>query len=131
MGGEKRHERGVYIKLAVIDDREIFQDKWILDSGLSRHLVNDERILENSRTCNSECTLPDGQSLHVTMVRSVLLHVTVAGNLTVRLTDVHLAPRITRNFILCGELEQRGVKLGYVDGVRSLVYPRLVRWGSM
>nr|CCA20140.1 AlNc14C87G5538 [Albugo laibachii Nc14] len=62
------------------------------------HLVNDERLLENSRDCISECTLPDGNFLRVTTVGSVLRDVIVAGKpRTVRSVDVYLAPFITRN----------------------------------
>ena len=51
---------GAHMTLAAVDDREIVQDQWILDSGLSLHLVNDTRLLESSRDRDSECTLPDG-----------------------------------------------------------------------
>ena len=82
--------------LAVVDDRNIVQDQRILDSGSSRHHLNDERLLENPRDCDSECTLPDGNSLRVTKVGSVLLNVIVRSKpRTARLTDVHLAPLIT------------------------------------
>ena len=40
--------------LAVVDDLTNAQNQWILDSGYSRHLVSDERMLEKSSACESE-----------------------------------------------------------------------------
>lgn len=62
--------------LSVVNYKEIIQDRWILDSRSGRHLACDERMLEKSRDCDNECLLPDGQSLRVMKVRSVLLQVT-------------------------------------------------------
>lgn len=38
------------------------QDKWISDSGSSRHLVNDESLLEDARDCSHECNMVDGET---------------------------------------------------------------------
>nr|CCA16585.1 AlNc14C23G2345 [Albugo laibachii Nc14] len=58
-------------------------------------------------------------------VAPVLLNVIVDSKpRTVRLTDVHLTPFITRNIISYGKLEHKGFKLVYVDGLRSLVYSK-------
>lgn len=41
--------------------------------------MNDERMLEGLRYCDSESMLPDGKWLRVTMVALVLLHVNVTS----------------------------------------------------
>ncbi|GAB9476474.1 unnamed protein product [Globisporangium polare] len=117
-------DRGVHMTLAVNDIHDTDQDLWILDSGSSRHLVGDERLLENARDCESECLLPGGESLLVNKVVSVLLNVAVRGERRgVRLTDVHFAPSLSRNIISYGRLERKGYRLVY-DGNRRVLASR-------
>lgn len=68
------------------------QDKWILDSGSSRHFVNDEILLEDARDCSHECNMADGETLMITRVGSVRLWLMAERKeSTVKLTDVYLA----------------------------------------
>ena len=48
-------------------------DEWILDSGSSRHLVKDERLLLDAQDCNYQCNMADGETLSLSRVGSVRL----------------------------------------------------------
>ncbi|CAI5739083.1 unnamed protein product [Peronospora destructor] len=107
--------------LSVQDDKA--EDKlWILDSGFSRHLVNDMALLEDARECDDQCVVADRKTLRLIMVGSVVLHVMAYGTASViRLTDVYYSPLITRNIVPCGKLELKGYGLKYKDNCRALI----------
>ena len=54
--------------LAENDAIEIEGGDWILDSGASRNLVNDESLLIDSTTCVHEISMTDGESGRLTRV---------------------------------------------------------------
>uniref|UniRef100_A0AAV1T0X6 CCHC-type domain-containing protein n=1 Tax=Peronospora matthiolae TaxID=2874970 RepID=A0AAV1T0X6_9STRA len=56
--------------LAATDATAVNRGDWILDSGSSRHLVNDESLLLKSTACSHEIAMADGESLHLTRVGS-------------------------------------------------------------
>ena len=75
-----------------IDGSSVKEDYWILDSGSSRHLVNDASILEDREKHFIECVAADGGHLRITMRGGVTITTTVMGKRTkVRLTDVYFA----------------------------------------
>ena len=61
-----------HFTLAVRDADTSERDMWILDSWSRRHLISDESLLEDTRDCESEWVLPDGDMLKLTKMRSVL-----------------------------------------------------------
>ena len=65
--------------LAANDAIGIDRGDWILDSGASRHLVNDESLLIDSTSCVYEIAMADGESLQLTRVGSVRLEVLARG----------------------------------------------------
>uniref|UniRef100_A0AAV1UMW7 Uncharacterized protein n=1 Tax=Peronospora matthiolae TaxID=2874970 RepID=A0AAV1UMW7_9STRA len=94
---------------------------WILDSGASRHLVNDESLLIDSTACVYEIAMADGESLRLTRVGSVRLEVLARGlKVTVTLTKVYLAPRLAKNIVSYGKLERKGFALVYDGNKRAL-----------
>ena len=96
----------------------------ILDSGASRHLVNDESLMLISTDCSHEIAMADGESLHLMRVGSVRLEVLARGaEAFVTLTDVYLAPRLAKNIESYGKLEGKGFALVH-DGesARSLAW---------
>ena len=107
--------------LAVSDRRNRNRGNCIIDSGASRHLINDETLLIDSATCDHEIAMADGESLLLTQVGSVRLKVIARGvESTVMLTDVYLAPRLAKIIISYGTLERRGFALVYENGKRAL-----------
>ncbi|CAI5711704.1 unnamed protein product [Peronospora destructor] len=98
-----------------VDNKSTDQGHWILDSGSSRHLVNDERMLEDSEGFQSECIAADGGFLRITKRGSVTITTTVQGKLTkVRLLDVQFAENLERNIISYGILEAKGFGIAYM-----------------
>ena len=86
--------------LAANDAIGISRGDWILDSGASRHLVNDESLLINITDCSHEIAMTDGESLRLTRVGSVRLEVLVRGmKMTATLTEVYLASRMAKNIV--------------------------------
>ena len=60
--------------------------------------------------------------LTLTQVRSVRLRVMAEGvERVVTLTDIFLAPKLSCNIMSFGKLEQKGFKIPYSSGARSLV----------
>ena len=57
--------------LAANDAIGVNRGGWILDSGASRHLVNDESLLIEPAACIHEIAMADGESLRLTRVGSV------------------------------------------------------------
>ncbi|KAE9003765.1 hypothetical protein PR001_g17890 [Phytophthora rubi] len=82
---------------------------WILDSGSSRHLVNDE------------CVQPNGESLNITKRGKMLLRVTACGKeQMVELTNVYFAKDVVHNLISYGILDKRGFELSQQAGRRAV-----------
>uniref|UniRef100_A0AAV1T508 Uncharacterized protein n=1 Tax=Peronospora matthiolae TaxID=2874970 RepID=A0AAV1T508_9STRA len=107
--------------LATNDAIKIMRGDWILDSGASRHLVNDESLLLDSSSCSHEIAMADGESLRLTRAGSVRLEVLVRGVKTiVTLTDVYLAPLLAKNIVSYGKLESKGYGLVYDGDKRAL-----------
>ena len=61
-----------------IGDKRV--DIWILDSGDSRHLVNEPSLLQDSKTCEHECHLADGELVKLRRVGNVVLNVIEEGH---------------------------------------------------
>ena len=73
---------------------------WILDSGSSRHLVNDVGMLENPEDYKSECIAADGGPLRVTKRGSVTITTTVMVKVTkLRLLDEQYAENLEINIV--------------------------------
>uniref|UniRef100_A0AAV1V1J0 CCHC-type domain-containing protein n=1 Tax=Peronospora matthiolae TaxID=2874970 RepID=A0AAV1V1J0_9STRA len=98
--------------IATNDASKIGRGDWILDSGTSRHLVNDESLLLDSSSCSHDIAMADGESLRLTRTGSVRLKVLARGVKTiVTLTDVYLAPRLAKNIVSYGKLKSKGYGL--------------------
>ena len=99
----------------------INRDDWILDSDASRHLVNDESLLIGSTACVHEIAMADGESLQLTCIKNMRLEVFALDmKIDVTLTEVCLAPRLTKNIVLYGKLEIKGFALVYDSNKRAL-----------
>ncbi|CAI5725772.1 unnamed protein product [Peronospora destructor] len=104
------------LTLAISDD-----SVWILDSGSSRHLVNNASLLQDVRDCKHECHLADGEVIKLSRVGSVVLTVMVKGHQRdVTLTEVYLAPELSQNIMSYGKLERKGFGLVYDGTTRAL-----------
>jgi len=99
--------------LAVGHD-ELDKGHWILDTGSSRHLVNDVNLLEDAEDFKSQCVAADGGTLKVTKRGSVMLETTAMGKKTkVKLLDMQYAENLERNIISYGLLEKKGFRMEY------------------
>uniref|UniRef100_A0AAV1T9S2 Uncharacterized protein n=1 Tax=Peronospora matthiolae TaxID=2874970 RepID=A0AAV1T9S2_9STRA len=106
--------------LAATDATGVYRGDWILDSGASRHLVNDESLLLKL-ACSHEVAMADGESLHLTRVCSVRLEVLARGaEAVVTLTGEYLAPRLAKNIVSYGKLANKGFALVHSGERRSL-----------
>uniref|UniRef100_A0AAV1T191 Integrase catalytic domain-containing protein n=1 Tax=Peronospora matthiolae TaxID=2874970 RepID=A0AAV1T191_9STRA len=107
--------------LATNDASKIGRGDWILDSGASRHLVNDESLLLDSSSCSHEIAMADGESLRLTRAGNVRLEVLARGVKTVvTLADVYLAPRLAKNIVSYVKLESKGYGIVYDGDKRAL-----------
>ncbi|POM63071.1 hypothetical protein PHPALM_27692, partial [Phytophthora palmivora] len=92
---------------------------WILDSGASRHMVNDKSQLQDISRCHNmeESVQPDGSGLEVTLKGTAVLHTVVDGVLAeISLGNVFYAPKLTRNLVSYGQLLKQGCSLCEVNG---------------
>eukprot|EP00644_Phytophthora_capsici_P017110 jgi/Phyca11/46259/gw1.96.28.1 len=97
-----------------VDNNELDKAHWILDTGSSRHLVNDLNLLEDAEDFESQCVAADGGTLKVTKRGSVMLETTAMGKRTkVKLLDVQYAENLERNIISYGLLEKKGFRMEY------------------
>ena len=104
-----------------VQDVSIKEKICILDSGSSRHLVNDAALLEDASEWDDKCLVVDGKTLQLSMVVSVMLRVmAVSKPCIVRITDVYYAPMLARNILSYGKLELKGCGLVYENGQRTI-----------
>jgi hypothetical protein len=118
-GADNGTTKGVTFALAIGDEQGNYYDgTWILDSGSSRHLVNDATILQDVEDCASDCVLPDGATMNVTLKGTAVIEVETNGIVnTVKITDVHYAPKLARNILSYGLLESKGCILRTTKGL--------------
>ncbi|POM80123.1 Mitochondrial Carrier (MC) Family, partial [Phytophthora palmivora] len=82
---------------------------WILDSGSSRHLVNDQSWLDDLVPHVDSCTQPNGDPLNITTKGTLTLRVKVCGKeQTLKLTNVYYAANLTHNLLSYGTLDMMG-----------------------
>ena len=119
----KRHAK-CNLTLAISNDRDEESDDWILDSESSRHLVNNASLLQGVRDCEHECHLADGETIKLSRVGRVVLTVKAEGHeRDVTLTEVYLAPDLSKNIMSYGKLERKGFGLVY-DGMKRALARR-------
>ena len=64
--------------------------QWILDSESNRHLVTTPSQLYNTKECDEECLLPNGESLKMQLKGNADLVVRVDGDLRlIKLSDIY------------------------------------------
>lgn len=87
--------------LAVSDADDSDRSNWVLGSGASRHLVNEETLLIDSAKRSQEIAMAVVESLHLTRDGSVRLKILVRNfESTVTLTDVYLELGLTNDSVL-------------------------------
>ena len=98
--GKRKHKASTESVNAIGDVEGSDTSDWILDSVLSRHLVNDASIMQVAKVCDQEISMADGEFLKITHVISVRLRVFANGkDQTITPTDVYLAPQLARNIV--------------------------------
>ena len=101
----------------------IHERNWILDTGSSRHLVNDLSLLTDSAPCQREylTAASDGSVLRIIHRGTVEIQVLALGVVSsVRLLDVQYAENLEKNILSYENLEAKGCVLEYRGGKRVL-----------
>ncbi|GMF45369.1 unnamed protein product [Phytophthora fragariaefolia] len=95
---DKEEKMGPDLTLAVTEASIVPGKDWILDSGTSRHLVNDQSWLEEVVPHVDSCTQPNGDPLSITMKGTLTLRVKACGKeQTLKLTNVYYAANVVHN----------------------------------
>ncbi|GMF15398.1 unnamed protein product [Phytophthora fragariaefolia] len=102
--------------------------RWIVDSGASRHLVNDASVLRHVKDADIDSlTQPDGNALSVTKVGSVTFLAEVNGAATtITVDDVYYAPSLAHNLLSLGKLAKRGCALTTVNGHLAITHDKQI-----
>ncbi|KAJ8575054.1 hypothetical protein ON010_g4154 [Phytophthora cinnamomi] len=107
------------ITLAVNEVNMAAEKVWILDSGSSRHLVNDASWLEDVEPYVDACVQPNGDALNITKKGTLTLKVTACGKQqTMKLADMYYAENVVHNLISYGTLDRKGFALTERGGRR-------------
>ncbi|KAE9047046.1 hypothetical protein PR002_g1254 [Phytophthora rubi] len=100
------------LTLLVCSDVDATGEVWILDSGSSRHLVNDEAWLGDVELCKASCVQPNGDRLQFTKKGTLTLRVSACGaEKTIKLTDVYFGKNLKHNLISYSMLDNKGYML--------------------
>ena len=67
-------------KVTIRENTDRNGNGWILDSGLSRHLVDDPSLLQDAKMCEHERYLADGEPVKLLRVGNVIINVVQEGN---------------------------------------------------
>ena len=87
-------------------------EECILDTGASKHFVNDQDLLHNQRQEITESVLPNGERMVTEVVGDIKLSTMVEGKVnSVMIKNVHYFPGLPINLISFGLLEDRGCGL--------------------
>ncbi|POM74260.1 Integrase catalytic core protein [Phytophthora palmivora] len=116
-------QRGVVadITLAVNEVNMAAEKVWILDSGSSRHLVNNASWLEDVEPYVDSCVQPNGDPLNITKKGTLTLKVTACEKeQTVKLVDVYYAENVAHNLISYSTQDRKGFALTEKAGRRVL-----------
>ncbi|POM71675.1 Hypothetical protein PHPALM_11725 [Phytophthora palmivora] len=92
---------------------------WILDSGASRHMVNDKTMLRDvtERNDAEESFQPDGTKLEVALKGTAVLNAMVDGvQAEITLRNVYYAPKLARNLMAYCSLLKMGCKVADRNG---------------
>ncbi|POM67044.1 LOW QUALITY PROTEIN: Putative retroelement [Phytophthora palmivora] len=94
---------------------------WILDSGSSRHLVNDQSWLEDLVPHVDSCTQPIGDPLNITTKGTLTLRIKACRKKQIlKLTIVYYAANLAHNLLSYGTLDMMGYTLAHRGGQRVL-----------
>ncbi|POM57760.1 Mitochondrial Carrier (MC) Family, partial [Phytophthora palmivora] len=111
---------GSKIKWALaVQERGLGTHDWILDSGASRHMVNDKTMLRDVTECHDaeESFQPDGAKLEVTLKGTAVLNAMVDGvQAEITLRNVYYAPKLARNLMSYCSLLKIGCKVADRNG---------------
>ncbi|KAE9162302.1 hypothetical protein PF004_g30532 [Phytophthora fragariae] len=115
-------QRGVTADITLaINEGNMNETTWILDSGSSRHLVNDASWLQDAEAHVDSCVQPNGDPLNISMKGTKTLRVKACGKeQTVRLVDVYYAANVVHNIISYGKMDRKGYVLAERGGRRVL-----------
>ncbi|KAE9208587.1 hypothetical protein PF002_g19359 [Phytophthora fragariae] len=115
-------QRGVTADITLaVNEGNMNETTWILDSGSSRHLVNNASWLEDAEAHVDSCVQPNGDPLNISMKGTITLRVKACGKeQTVRLVDVYYAANVVHNIISYGKMDRKGYVLAERGGRRVL-----------
>ncbi|SYW82026.1 uncharacterized protein UHO2_00511 [Ustilago hordei] len=86
-------------------DKQPTLDTWIVDSGATHHMVNDERMLLTSTSKDGQICTAGNERLQVKAIGDTSLRV---GNVTLQLLDVLYVPKLNSNLLSVQGLIENG-----------------------
>ena len=92
----------------------VHKDRWLLDSGATVHICNDERIMEDKRAVRETVLVGNGAAIVATVSGTVTLTTTDKGKV-LKLTNVLYAPEFKQNIISISRIIDKGNKVMFDD----------------
>jgi hypothetical protein len=97
-----------------VNDTCVHKDRWLLDSGATVHICNDERIMEDKRAVRETVLVGNGAAIVATVSGTVTLTTTDKGKV-LKLTNVLYAPEFKQNIISISRIIDKGNKVMFDD----------------
>ncbi|SOV01853.1 uncharacterized protein UDID_18821 [Ustilago sp. UG-2017a] len=97
-------------KATIGGDEQPTSDTWIVDSGVTHHMVNDERVLLTSARKDSQICTAGNERLQVKAIGDASLRV---GDVTIQLLDVLYVPKLNSNLLSVQGLIENGARVTF------------------
>ncbi|SOV04777.1 uncharacterized protein UDID_17184 [Ustilago sp. UG-2017a] len=91
-------------------DEQPTSDTWIVDSGVTHHMVNDDRMLLTSTRKDSQICTAGNERLQVKAIGDTSLRV---GDVTIQLLDVLYMPKLNSNLLSVQGLIENGARVTF------------------
>ncbi|SOV04924.1 uncharacterized protein UDID_17234 [Ustilago sp. UG-2017a] len=91
-------------------DEQPTSDTWIVDSGVTHHMVNDERMLLTSTGKDGQICTAGNERLQVKAIGDASLRV---GDVTIQLLDVLYVPKLNSNLLSVQGLIENGSRVTF------------------
>ncbi|SOV07594.1 uncharacterized protein UDID_19225 [Ustilago sp. UG-2017a] len=91
-------------------DEQPTSDTWIVDLGVTHHMVNDERMLLTSMSKDGQICMAGNERLQVKAIGDASLQV---GDVTIQLLDVLYVPKLNSNLLSVQGLIENGARVTF------------------
>ncbi|SOV09106.1 uncharacterized protein UDID_18267 [Ustilago sp. UG-2017a] len=97
-------------------DEQPTSDTWIVDSGATHHMVNDERMLLTSTSKDGQICTAGNERLQVKAIGDASLQV---GDVTIQLLDVLYVPKLNSNLLSVQGLIENSARVTFDENRRK------------